>query len=145
MAGKDRKYKLYKTIQFFMISLTLKKLFAMNIEELREYCLSKKGVTESFPFDETTLVFKVMGKMFALTDTEDEFSINLKCDPEKAIELREKYPAVQPGYHMNKKHWNTIYIDGSLSDDILKTLIEDSYNLVVNTIPGKLKDQLKKI
>lgn len=145
MAGKDRKYKLYKTIQFFMISLTLKKLFAMNIEELREYCLSKKGVTESFPFDETTLVFKVMGKMFALTDTEDEFSINLKCDPEKAIELREKYPAVQPGYHMNKKHWNTIYIDGSLSDDILKTLIEDSYNLVVNTIHGKLKDQLKKI
>lgn len=145
MAGKDRKYKLYKTIQFFMISLTLKKLFAMNIEELREYCLSKKGVTESFPFDETTLVFKVMGKMFALSDTEDEFSINLKCDPEKAIELREKYPAVQPGYHMNKKHWNTIYIDGSLSDDILKTLIEDSYNLVVNTIHGKLKDQLKKI
>lgn len=80
----------------------------MNIEELREYCISKKDVTESFPFDETTLVFKVRGKMFALTDLEGELSINLKCDPDLAIELREKYPAVQPGYHMNKKHWNTI-------------------------------------
>jgi predicted DNA-binding protein (MmcQ/YjbR family) len=135
MAGKDRKYKLYKTIQFLMISLSLKKLFAMNIEELREYCLSKKGVTESFPFDETTLVFKVMGKMFALTDTEDEFSINLKCDPEKAIDLREKYPAVQPGYHMNKKHWNTIYVDGSVSDDKLKAWIDDSYWLITNSLP----------
>jgi len=135
MAGKDRKYKLYKTIQFLMISLTLKKLFAMNIEELREYCLSKKGVTESFPFDETTLVFKVMGKMFALTDTEDEFSINLKCNPEKAIDLREKYPAVQPGYHMNKKHWNTIYVDGSVSDEKLKAWIDDSYWLITNSLP----------
>ena len=141
MAGKDRKYKLYKTIQFLMISLTLKKLSAMNIEELREYCLSKKGVTESFPFDETTLVFKVMGKMFALTDTEDEFSINLKCDPEKAIELREKYPAVQPGYHMNKKHWNTIYVDGSVSDEKLKAWIDDSYWLITNSLPKK--DRIK--
>jgi predicted DNA-binding protein (MmcQ/YjbR family) len=141
MAGKDRKYKLYKTIQFLMISLTLKKLFAMNIEELREYCLSKKGVTESFPFDETTLVFKVMGKMFALTDTEDEFSINLKCNPEKAIDLREKYPAVQPGYHMNKKHWNTIYVDGSVSDEKLKAWIDDSYWLITNSLPKK--DRIK--
>ena len=141
MADKDRKYKLYKTIQFLMISLTLKKLSAMNIEELREYCLSKKGVTESFPFDETTLVFKVIGKMFALTDTEDEFSINLKCDPEKAIELREKYPAVQPGYHMNKKHWNTIYVDGSVSDEKLKGWIDDSYWLITNSLPKK--DRIK--
>jgi len=141
MAGKDRKYKLYKTIQFLMISLTLKKLSAMNIEELREYCLLKKGVTESFPFDETTLVFKVMGKMFALTDTENEFSINLKCDPEEAIELREKYLAVQPGYHMNKKHWNTIYIDGSVSDEKLKAWIDDSYWLISNSLPKK--DRIK--
>jgi len=109
----------------------------MNIEELREYCLSKKGVTESFPFDQATLVFKVMGKMFALTDTEDEFSINLKCDPEKAIELREKYPAVQPGYHMNKKHWNTIYVDGSLIDEKLKAWIDYSYWLITNSLPKK--------
>lgn len=117
----------------------------MNIEELRDYCLTKKGVTESLPFDETTLVYKVMGKMFALTDTENDFSMNLKCDPEKAIELREKYPAVQPGYHMNKKHWNTIYIDGSISDVKLKSWIDDSYNLVINSIPGILKDQLEKL
>jgi predicted DNA-binding protein (MmcQ/YjbR family) len=120
-----------------MISLTLKKLSVMNIEELREYCLLKKGVSESFPFDETTLVFKVMGKMFALTDTEDEFSINLKCDPEKAIELRERYPSVQSGYHMNKKHWNTIYVDGSVSHEKLKVWIDDSYRLITNSLPKK--------
>ncbi len=125
-----------------MIFLTLDKLSNMNIEEFREYCLSKKGVTESFPFDETTLVFKVMGKMFALTDTEDDFSINLKCDPEKAIELREQYPIVQPGYHMNKKHWNTIYIDGSISDEELKIWIDDSYRLVVSSLPKKERDVL---
>lgn len=114
----------------------------MNIEELRNYCLTKKGVTESLPFDETTLVYKVMGKMFALTDTENDFSMNLKCDPEKAIELREKYPAVQPGYHMNKKHWNTIYIDGSISDVKLKSWIDDSYMLVVSSLPKKERDVL---
>ncbi len=111
----------------------------MNIEELRFYCLAKKAVTESFPFDETTLVFKVMGKIFALTDTEDEFSVNLKCDPEKAIELRERYPSVQPGYHMNKKHWNTIFIDGTLSDEQLQAWIDDSYSLVANSLPKKDK------
>lgn len=109
----------------------------MNIEELREYCLNKKGVTESFPFDETTLVFKVMDKLFALTDTEADFSINLKCDPEKAIELRERYPAVQPGYHMNKKHWNTVYIDGSIDDEQIHEWIDDSYRLVILKIPKK--------
>ena len=100
----------------------------MNIEEYRNYCISKKGVTESFPFDQSTLVFKVMGKMFALTDTESEFSINLKCDPEKVIELREEYPdSVLPGYHMNKKHWNTIMIDGKVSDKLLYTWIDVSF------------------
>lgn len=114
----------------------------MNIEDLRMYCLSKKGVTEEFPFDETTLVFKVMGKMFALTDLEGKFSINLKCEPNKAIELREKYEVVQPGYHMNKKHWNTVYVDGSVSDEQLKSWVDDSYNLVVNKLTKAKKIEL---
>ncbi|MCF8368195.1 MAG: MmcQ/YjbR family DNA-binding protein [Bacteroidales bacterium] len=111
----------------------------MNIEEFRLYCLSKKEVTESFPFDETTLVFKVLGKMFALTDLESDFSINLKCDPEKAIELRGKYPNVLPGYHMSKRHWNTIIIDGSIADNILKEWTDESYDLVVSNMPKKLR------
>jgi predicted DNA-binding protein (MmcQ/YjbR family) len=114
----------------------------MNIEELREYCLSKNGVTESFPFDETTLVFKVMGRMFVLTDLVDTLSINLKCDPERAIELREHYPCVTPGYHMNKKYWNTVIIDGTMSDDQLRALIDHSYDLIVSSLPKKLKDEL---
>jgi predicted DNA-binding protein (MmcQ/YjbR family) len=85
----------------------------MNIEQIREYCLKKKGVTEEFPFDEETLVFKVMGKIFILASLDSiPLQFNLKCDPEKAIELREEYEAVQPGYHMNKRHWNTVIIDG---------------------------------
>ena len=111
----------------------------MNIEEFREYCLLKKGVTECFPFDEITLVFKVMGKMFALTNTEGEFTLNLKCDPEKAIDLREHYPSVLQGYHMDKKHWNTVIIDGMVSDEILKEWIDDSYNLVVSKLPANKK------
>jgi predicted DNA-binding protein (MmcQ/YjbR family) len=103
----------------------------MNIEELREYCLSKKEVTECFPFDNVTLVFKVNGKMFALTNTDGEFSLNLKCDPEKAIDLREHYPCVLPGYHMDKKHWNTVIVDGSTDDKLLKEWIDDSYELVL--------------
>lgn len=102
----------------------------MNIEELRDYCLSLAGADESFPFDETTLAFKVNGKIFAITDLEPPLSVNLKCDPELAIELREHYPAVLPGYHMNKKHWNTVNIDGSLGDDRLKEWILMSYKLV---------------
>lgn len=114
----------------------------MNIEELREYCLSKKGVTEGFPFDETTLVFKVMDKIFALTDLEEKFGINLKCDPEKAIELRERYPEVISGYHMNKKHWNTVNIGGALSDTLIKEWIDHSYDLVAASLPKKLKQDL---
>lgn len=114
----------------------------MNIEEFREYCLGKKSVTESFPFDETTLVFKVAGKMFALTNTYGDFSINLKCDPEKAIEMRERYPCVIPGYHMNKKHWNTVSIEGSIQDDLLHQWIDESYNLIVESLPKKLKAEL---
>ncbi len=114
----------------------------MNIEEFRTFCLLKRGVTEEFPFDETTLVFKVMGKMFALTDLEGIFSINLKCDPEKAIELREQYPAVLPGYHMNKNHWNTVIVDGSVSDEMLYNWVNDSYNLIVESLPKRKQQEL---
>lgn len=114
----------------------------MNIEELRTYCLSKKGTTESFPFDSDTLVFKVSGKMFCLTSLSDPGSINLKCDPEKAIELREKYINVQPGYHMNKKMWNTILMDENISKKLLKEWITDSYLLVVKKLPKKIQAEL---
>lgn len=103
----------------------------MDIESLREYCMNLPDVTEGFPFDETTLVFKVKGKMFLLTDLEGQFSMNVKCNPEMAIELRENYSCVKPGYHMNKKHWNTIEIDGSIPDHQLKEWISDSYKLVL--------------
>jgi len=112
----------------------------MNIEELREYCILKPLVTEEFPFDENTLVFKVAGKMFALTDLEEDFTVNIKCDPEKAIELRENYPdSVLPGYHMSKKHWNTIDITGSISDKLIYQWITDSYNLVFKSLPKKIQ------
>lgn len=113
----------------------------MNIETIREYCLSKKGVTECFPFDEVTLVFKVMGKMFLLTNLDGELSINVKCDPEKAIELRELYPSVTPGYHMNKKYWNTVMIDGTLSEPLVCSFIDHSYQLVFDSLPKKLKNE----
>lgn len=102
----------------------------MDIESLREYCLSLPDVSESFPFDETTLVFKVKGKMFLLTDLEGQLSMNVKCDPEKAVELREQFTSVKPGYHMNKKHWNTVIIDGSVPDKVLIDWINESYHLV---------------
>jgi predicted DNA-binding protein (MmcQ/YjbR family) len=114
----------------------------LNIEEIREYCLSKKGSSECFPFDEVTLVFKVSGKMFALTNLDGDLSINLKCDSEKAVELREHYPAVIPGYHMNKKLWNTIYIDGSISDKLIKEWIDDSYQLILQSLTKKQKEEL---
>ncbi|MDZ7625609.1 MAG: MmcQ/YjbR family DNA-binding protein [Ignavibacteriaceae bacterium] len=115
----------------------------MNIEQIREYCLKKRGVTEEFPFDEETLVFKVAGKIFLLASLESiPLQINLKCDPEKAIEIREEYEAVQPGYHMNKKHWNTISIDGSVPAKKIFEWIDDSYNLVV---AGLKKSDIKKL
>ncbi|MFY7667750.1 MAG: MmcQ/YjbR family DNA-binding protein [Crocinitomicaceae bacterium] len=114
----------------------------MNIEEFYAYCLQKKGVSEHFPFDEQTLVFKIGTKIFALTDVTSFRSINLKCNPEKAIELREEYAAVQPGYHMNKKHWNTIILFSDLDDQLLKELIDHSYNLVLNSLPKKIRDEI---
>jgi len=112
----------------------------MNIETVREYCLSKKGVTECFPFDEVTLVFKLTGKIFLLANLDGEATINVKCDPEMAIELRERYPSVIPGYHMNKKHWNTVTLDGSLSEKVLKSFIDHSYDLILKSLPKKLQN-----
>jgi len=114
----------------------------MNIETFRQYCLAKKGVTEEFPFDEQTLVFKVSGKMYALTNIEEFISVNLKCEPELAVELRDRYDAVQPGWHMSKKHWNTIVLDGSISDKLLKEWIDNSYEQVVNGLPKKTRATL---
>jgi predicted DNA-binding protein (MmcQ/YjbR family) len=115
----------------------------VNIEEFREYCLQKKGVTEEFPFDEFTLCFKVGGKIFALTDIESKpLSFNVKCDPEKAVFLRDTYSCVQPGYHMNKKHWNTIVADGSVNRTLLQEWIDDSYRLVVASLPKAQRQAL---
>ena len=104
----------------------------MDIEEFREYCISKPGVTEEFPFDEWTLVFKVMGKMFALTNLEGDWRISLKCDPDRAIQLREEHPAIQPAFHMNKVHWNMLMMDASLSKKLILELIDHSYQLVAD-------------
>jgi len=114
----------------------------MNIESFREYCLAKKGVTEEFPFDDQTMVMKVMGKMFALASLDGEFSVNLKCNPEKAIELRDQYAAVQPGWHMNKQHWNTVRNDASISHQLFCEWIDDSYNLVVKSLTKKQQAEL---
>ncbi len=102
----------------------------MNIEEYRAFCLAKPEVTEGFPFDNKTLVFKVMGKIFALTDIDSFEGINLKCDPDYAIELREHYQAVSAGYHMNKKHWNTVQTQSDIPDEKIMELINHSYELV---------------
>ena len=115
----------------------------MDIETYREYCLSKPGVTEAFPFDNETLVFKVSGKIFALGNITDFKSVNLKCDPAKAIELREEFDAVIPGFHMNKKHWNTIIFEGSISWKKLKEWIDHSYTLVVESLSKKDREALK--
>ncbi len=114
----------------------------MNIEELREYCLSKKGTTEDFPFDEDTLVIRVMNKIFAILPLERGNCINLKCDPEQVIILREQYQAVTPAYHMNKKHWNTVYGDLDANPEEIRQWIDHSYDLIVNALPRKLKTAL---
>jgi predicted DNA-binding protein (MmcQ/YjbR family) len=115
----------------------------MDLEYFREYCLAKRGVEETFPFDEVTLVFKVMGKMFALTGLDsDVFTVNLKCDPEWAIELRDAHDEIQPGWHMNKAHWNTVNFEGELDDAFLVQLIDHSYNLIVASLPKKLRAEL---
>lgn len=117
----------------------------MNIETYREYCLAKKGVTEGFPFDEEVLAFKVMNKIFALTDVNTFEYINLKCDPEKALELRELYDGVKPGYHMSKKHWNSVYTQQDVNDNLLFELIDMSYNLIVKSLTKKLQAELEAL
>lgn len=121
----------------------------MNIQQLYKFCLSKKGVTEHFPFDEDTLVFKVGGKMFALTSLsnwENEIpAINLKCDPEKALELRAKYKAVNPGYHMSKVHWNTIDFNSDVSDKMICELINHSYDLIFKSLTKKLQSEIENL
>ena len=115
----------------------------MNIEQYRNFCLSFPGVTEEFPFDENTLVFKVIGKMFTACDVDKFESINVKCDPVKAIELRETYPGVViPGYHMNKKHWNSIVMENNLPDEQIKEWIIDSYELVIAKLTKKDREKL---
>ncbi len=117
----------------------------MNIEEYRDYCMAKKGVTEGFPFDGNTLVFKVMGKMFALVDVDAFKSVNLKCIPERAIDLREQYHAVEPGYHMSKKHWNTIAFNDDVPDKLIFELIDHSYDLVAKSLTKKLQTELEEL
>jgi predicted DNA-binding protein (MmcQ/YjbR family) len=118
----------------------------MNIDLIRAHSLKKKGVTEEFPFDETTLVFKVMGKMFLLASLDSiPLSINLKCDPERAVELRERYEAVLPGYHMNKTHWNTVIIDGSIPDKFIIEWIDDSYQIIKDNLSKANRKKLDKL
>lgn len=118
----------------------------MNIEEIREYCISKPAVTEGFPFDDTALVFKVAGKMFALLDlSEDSRGISLKCDPELAIELREQHSEVTPAWHFNKQHWNGVDLNGSISDNLLKEWIDHSYTIVVESLPKSKRGNLDNL
>ncbi len=117
----------------------------MDVEDVREYCLSKKGTSESFPFDDTTLVFKVASKMFCLMNLNFPQSINLKCAPERAVRLREEYEEIIPGYHMNKTHWNTLELNGSLQPALIKELIDHSYELVVNGLKKSEREKLKNL
>ena len=114
----------------------------MNIEDFRDYCLTLKGTTESFPFDSQTLVMKVGGKMYALADVEQFNGFSVKCDPEEAVELREKYPAVKPGYHLNKKHWNSVAADHSIPDELMFQWIRNSYDLVFKGLPKSIRETI---
>ena len=115
----------------------------MNIEEIREYCISKKGVTEGFPFNDTALVFKVADRMFALLDlSEENRGLSLKCDPDLALELRELYPQVTPAYHFNKKHWNGISLKSNLDPELLKEWIDHSYQITVSKLTKKVQEDL---
>ncbi len=118
----------------------------MNLESIRTYCLAKPGkVTEDFPFDEETLVFRVSGKIFLLTSMNDRpLALNLKCNPEQAIEWREQYEAVQPGYHMNKRHWNTVTLDGRIPRDKLLSMIDHSFGEVVRGLKKSERQKIKK-
>jgi len=113
----------------------------MKIDFFRDYCLKKNGATESTPFGEDALCFQVGGKIFAIIDIERFESVNLKCDPDRSLQLREQYPGIQPGYHMNKRHWNTVSFDGSVRDPLILELVDHSYELVFAGLPKKIKEQ----
>jgi predicted DNA-binding protein (MmcQ/YjbR family) len=121
-----------------------KKNIFMVLKEFKKYCKSFIGVTEEYPFDETTLVYKIKGKMFTLTDINTFNMISVKCDPDDAQIIRQMFESVIPGYHLNKEHWNSIKIDGRIPDTLLKEWIEDSYNLVVQSLPKKIQKELKR-
>ena len=114
----------------------------MKLSEFQDYCINFRGTSEGFPFDETTLVYKVKGKMFALTNFETFELVSVKCDPEDALAIREKYESVLPGYYLNKNHWNSIKMDGKIPDEQLKEWIKDSYALVVKGLPKKVQAEL---
>lgn len=116
----------------------------MNVEEVREYCIAKKAVTESFPFNETTLVFKVMNKMFCLLSL-DDFRVALKNNPEKNVDLRAHFPAIIPGYHLNKQHWNTIELNGTVPIKLLRELIDESYEIILKSLPKKVQEEYKNL
>jgi len=116
----------------------------MDVEAIRAYCLTKKGLEEGFPFGDTTLVIKVGGKIFVLMNLDGDPSMNLKCDPDRAIDLREENPAIIPGYHMNKKHWNTVVLDGSLPKRLILEMIDHSYELVFQSLPLKLRLEIEQ-
>ena len=118
----------------------------MGIDVLREYCLAKAGTTEGLPFGPTTLVFKVMGKMFALSSLDEpEGRVNLKCDPERSVELREQYAGIIPGWHMNKVHWNTVYLEMDVQPDLIRELVDHSYATVVSKLPKKVRVELETL
>jgi predicted DNA-binding protein (MmcQ/YjbR family) len=117
----------------------------MDMETLREYCLRKAGAEESFPFGEQTLVFKVGGKIFLLASLAEGNRFNAKCDPDRAVELRERYEEVQPGYHMNKRHWNTVRMDGGLKAKEIREMIHHSYEIVVKALPKKLREGIERL
>jgi predicted DNA-binding protein (MmcQ/YjbR family) len=117
----------------------------MNIESVREYCLSLPHATEDFPFDETTLAFRIGGRIFAMIDLERTEWFVLKCNPDMAIELREKYAEISPAWHMNKRHWNQINLFGYLSEELICSLIRHSYSLVVQKLPKALRISLKGV
>ncbi len=115
----------------------------MNSEQIREYCLNLPAVTEDMPFGDDTLVFRIKNKIFALLNLEGEIRLNLKCDPERAIALREEFSAIIPGYHMNKAHWNTLIMNDSLKVELIRSLIDHSYELIIESLPKAVKEELK--
>jgi predicted DNA-binding protein (MmcQ/YjbR family) len=115
----------------------------MDASELRSWCVGQAGAIEDFPFGPETSVFKVAGKMFALSALDrTPLQVSVKCEPDLAVALRDSYPAIRPGYHLNKRHWNTITLDGSLPDQLVRDLIEDSYDLIVSALPRRVRAQL---